>query len=37
MLVCRDSHAAMARDRVLWTNHVPASSVSGDDILNELE
>lgn len=37
MLVCRDSFAAMTRDGVLRTNHVPASSVSGDDILNELE
>lgn len=37
MSVCRDSLAAMTRDRVLQTNHVPASSVSGDDILNELE
>lgn len=37
MLVCRDSLAAMRRGRVLRTNHVPASSVSGDDILNELE
>lgn len=37
MLVCRDSLAAMRRDRVLRANRVPASSVSGDDILNELE
>lgn len=36
MAICRDSVTSMRKEG-LWINHVPASSVSGDDILNELE